>query len=356
MRGSLKPPNPLSYSQLTHQQRTRFEILKKLGTQIVEISKELGVHFSTLYRENRRNLEKPGAPGEYDSFQAEQLAQSRKAIPRRPTKCTPENKILVSSQLEKDFSPDVIAGRAKYTGKGPALSTSTIYKLIEKDRDQGGKMYQKLPRRGRRYRKNRTGAPGKGRGKLKVLEGQELEHRPPGINERSEPGHVEIDLMFSGETVWLTCVDRYTRKLSLVALPCKESEPIAEEVYLWLESGKIRSITTDRGLEWSDLNPWVMDLLKNKLNLYFCPPYSSWEKGSIENMNRLLRRYFAKGKNLPWDERNKELAQRIEDMMNRRPRKILGYRTPQEVDKEWNLTRRRAAWKKTMAGEAKEAA
>ena len=83
-----------------------------------------------------------------------------------------------------------------------------------------------------------------------------------------------------------------------------------------------------------------MDLLKNKLNLYFCPPYSSWEKGSIENMNRLLRRYFAKGKNLPWDERNKELAQRIEDMMNRRPRKILGYRTPQEVDKEWNLTRR----------------
>jgi transposase, IS30 family len=353
LRGSLNPPNPLSYSQLTQQQRTRFEILKKLGTRIVEISHDLGVHFSTLYRENRRNREKTG---DYDSFQAEQLAQSRKAIPRRPTKCTPENKILVRRQLEEDFSPDVMAGRAKYTGKGPALSTSTIYKLIEKDRDQGGKMYQKLARRGRRYRKNRTGAPGKGRGKLKVLAGQELKHRPQGINERNEPGHLEIDLMFSGETVWLTGVDRYTRKLSLVALPSKESEPIADEVYLWLESGKIRSITTDRGLEWSDLNPWVMDLLKKKLNLYFCQPYSSWEKGSIENMNRLLRRYFPKGKTLPWDEGNKELAARIEDKMNRRPRKILGYRTPQEVDQEWNLTRRRAAWKKTMAGGAKEAA
>ena len=158
-----------------------------------------------------------------------------------------------------------------------------------------------------------------------------------------------IDPMFSGETVWLTCVDRYTRKLRLRALPGKESEPIAEEVYLWLETGKIRSITTDRGLEWSDLNPWVVDLLKNKLHLYICQPCSSWEKGAIENMNRLLRRYFPKGKNLPWNEANKQEAQRIEDLMNRKPRRILGYRTPEEVEKEWNLTRRRSAWKETMA-------
>ena len=89
-------------------------------------------------------------------------------------------------------------------------------------------MYQKLARKGRRYRRNRTGPPGKG--KLKVREGQELADRPQGINERREPGHVEIDLMFSGNTVWLTCVDRYTRKLMLRALPGKESGPIAEEV------------------------------------------------------------------------------------------------------------------------------
>jgi len=96
--------------------------------------------------------------------------------------------------------------------------------------------------------------------------------------------------------------------------------------------------------------------LKSKLNLYFCRPYHSWEKGSIENLNRLLRRYFPKGKNLPWSENNREEAQRIEEMMNRRPRRILGYRTPEEVEKEWNLTRRRAAWRETMAGEAVKAA
>ena len=351
MRGIPKPPNLLSYSQLTHQQRTRFEILKQLGTRVVEIAQELGVHFSTLYREGSRNR---GKTGEYDSFEAQEMAQTRRAIPRHPSKCTAENERLVMKELEADFSPDVMSGRARLTGKGPALSSSTIYKIIEKNRDRGGKMYQKLPRKGRRYRKNRTGPPGKG--KLKVREGQELADRPKGINERSEPGHVEIDLMFSGATVWLTCVDRYTRKLMLRALPGKESGPIAEEVYLWLGSGKIRSITTDRGLEWSDLNPWVVDLLKNKLNLYLCQPYSSWEKGGIENMNRLLRRYFPKGKNLPWSEENKQEAQRIEELMNRRPRKILGYRTPEEVENEWNLTRRRKAWKATMAIVADQAA
>ena len=345
MRGNQKPPNPLSYSQLTHQQRTRFEILKQQGTSISDVALELGVHISTVYREQARNRNQTGA---YDSFEAQEMAQSRRMIPRRPTKCTPENEKSVNKQLEEGSSPDVIAGRAKYTGQEQALSPSTIYKIIEINRTEGGKMYRKLARRGRRYRKNRTGR--RAQGKLKVRPGQELEDRPQGINDRKEPGHIEIDLMFSGETVWLTCVDRYSRKLTLRALPSKESGPIAEEIYALLEPGKIRSITTDRGLEWSDLNPWIVDLLKNKLHLFFCRAYSSWEKGSIENMNRLLRRYFPKGKNLPWQESNKQEAQRIEELMNRRPRKMLGYRTPEEVEKEWTLTKRSAAWKETMAG------
>ena len=102
-----------------------------------------------------------------------------------------------------------------------------------------------------------------------MRKGQELADRPQGINERREPGHVEIDLTFSGETIWLTCVDRYTRHLGLRALPGKESGPIAEEVYAWMGRGKIRSITTDRGLEWSELNPGLVDLFKNRLSLYF---------------------------------------------------------------------------------------
>ena len=344
MRGILKPTNLLNYSQLTHQQRTQFQIHKQLGLAIVEIAEILGVHFSTLYREIQRNRQRGG---EYDSFTAQEKALARRRIPRRVSQCTAENEKWVDQQIDKDLSPDVIAGRAKVTGASRRLSAGTIYKIIEKNRRNGGQMYRKLPRQGRKYRKNRTGQPGKG--KLKVREGQELVDRPQGINERREAGHVEIDLMFSGETIWLTCVDRYTRFLRMKALPSKASGPIAEEVYAWLGSGKIRSITTDRGLEWSDLNPWLVDLLKKRLSLFFCQPYSSWEKGAIENMNRLLRRYLPKGKNIPWSTGNEVKAQQIEDVMNRKPRKILGYRTPDEVEKEWDPTRRRRSWKETMA-------
>ena len=351
MRGNLSTQNPLIYFQLTQHQRTQFEIHKALGTSTVEIAKILDVHFSTLYREARRNRDDKKA---YNSCTAQDLAQTRKAIPRSPTKCTPENEILIGAQLKMDFSPDVISGRAKLTGQGPQLCTNTIYKIVELNRNNGGDLYKMMPRQGRNHRKNRTGTPNKC--KLKVRSGQELEDRPAGINERREPGHLEIDLMFSGGTVWLTGVDRFTRNVTIRALSSKESEPIAEEIYLIFEKGGIRSMTTDRGLEWAQINPYVVDLLKQKLNVYFCNPYSSWEKGSVENVNRLLRRYFPKGKNLEWSENSAQEAIRVEDLMNHRPRKILNYRTPAEVEKEWKIKRRKAAWKQTMGESPSKAA
>lgn len=339
------------YSQLTQYQRTQFEIHKALGTRVVDIAVILNVHYSSLYREARRNRNEKGA---YDSCFAHDLAQSRKAIPRRPTKCTQKNEVLIAVQLKMDFSPDAIAGRAGLTGQGPQVCTNTIYKLVELNRNNGGDLYKLMPRKGRNYRKNRTGSPNKC--KLKVRPGQELEDRPAGIDERREPGHLEIDLMFSGGTIWLTGVDRFTRNVSIRALSSKESEPIAEEVYLLFQRGGIRSITTDRGLEWAQLNSYVVDLVMRKLSLYFCNPYSSWEKGSVENVNRLLRRYFPKGKNLEWSEKSEQEARRVENLMNHRPRKILNYKTPAEVEKEWPIERRRAAWKETMAGLPSKAA
>lgn len=339
-----------TYFQLTLQQRTQFQILKANGTRIVDIAERLGVHHSSLYREKARNA----GSGIYDSCAAHDLAKSRKAIPRSPTKCTPENKNLVEEALGEDLSPDVIAGRAKLTGVGPRICCTTIYHIIEQDRDAGGKLFRLLPHKGRKYRKNRTGVQRKG--KLQTLPEQEIGTRPVGINERREPGHLEMDLVFSGETIWLTFVDRYTRKIEIRALPSKESEPIALEIVILLNEASIRSLTTDRGLEWAAINRFVLGICKSKVAVYFCNAYCSWEKGAIENANRLLRRYFPKGKNLPWSDEQRIEAKRVADLMNRKPRKILGYRTPDEVEKEWSLTRRRTAWKETMAsGPAKVA-
>jgi IS30 family transposase len=100
--------------------------------------------------------------------------------------------------LEADQSPDVIAGQSKLTGEGTGLRASTIYKLTEKNRNRGGKMYRKMPRQGRKYRRNRTGVPGKE--KLKVRQGQELQERPEGINDRSEPRLIMIDLILGVAT------------------------------------------------------------------------------------------------------------------------------------------------------------
>ena len=310
---------------------------------MVDIALLLGVDQSTLYREKARNT----VAGNYDSCKADDLAKARKALPRSPTRCTPENRRLVEAQLREHLSPDVIAGRAKLMGKGAQISANTIYKIIEQDRDDGGTLFRMLPHKGKSYRKNRTGVQRKG--KLQTLPAQEIAARPVGINERREPGHLEMDLVFSGETIWLTFIDRYTRKIDIRALASKESEPIAVELLLLLSEGRIRSFTTDRGLEWAQLNSMVLALCEREVALYFCNAYCSWEKGAIEQANGLLRRYFPKGKNLPWSELQWFEAQRVADLMNRKPRKILGYRTPNEVEKEWNLTRRRDAWKETMA-------
>ncbi len=116
--------------------------------------------------------------GTCDSFAAQHQALARRRIPRRASQWTAENEPWVDQQLDKDFSPDVIAGRAKVTGAGRRLSSGTIYKIIEKNRRNGGQMVRKLPRQGRKFRKNRTGPPDKG--KLKVRKGQGLVDRSQG--------------------------------------------------------------------------------------------------------------------------------------------------------------------------------
>ena len=78
-------------------------------------------------------------------------------------------------------------------------------------------------------------------------------------------GMWKSDITFNGEMIWLPCVDRYTRFLRMKVMPEQSQRPIAQEVYAWLGSGKIRSIATDRSLKWSVLNPWLVDLLKSGL-------------------------------------------------------------------------------------------
>jgi IS30 family transposase len=342
----------MTYSQLTQSERIELQIFKAGGGRLIDFAKKIGRHVSSLYRELKRNC----LPGDsYKAEAAEGLAEARSHIPRSPTKCTPTNTAWVEHMLaDKEnglCSPDVLSGRAKIVDLGNRLGTTVIYKIIEKDRQAGGSIYKLLPRGGKHYRKNRTGP--RGGGKLVVRKGQEYEARPPGIAARTEAGHVEIDLMHSGETVWLTCQDRHTKKAWVRALESKESEAVAVEICLIFESENLRSATFDRGLEWAQVNGMLLDNIGANVNNYFCNAYSSWEKGGVENLNRQLRAYFPKRQNIPWDPINRDEALRVQNLMNKTPRRSLGYKTPNEVDLEWSASRRKGAWAVTMAGAPK---
>jgi transposase, IS30 family len=341
----------MTYSQLSQSERIELQIFKAGGGRLIDFAKKIGRHVSTLYRELTRN--RPDEDS-YKAEVAEGLAEARSHIPRSPTKCTPANTAWVEHMLaDKEnglCSPDVLAGRAKIVDLGNRLGTTVIYKIIEKNRNAGGFIYKLLPRGGQRYRKNRTQARG---GKLVVRQGQEYEARPPAIAARTEPGHVEIDLMHSGETVWLTCQDRHTKKAWVRALEGKESEAVAVEICLIFEAENLRSATFDRGLEWAQVNRMLLDNLGANVNHYFCNAYSSWEKGGVENLNRQLRAYFPKRQNIPWNPINRDEALRVQNLMNKTPRRSLGYKTPNEVELEWSAFRRKAAWAVTMGAAPK---
>ena len=102
-------------------------------------------------------------------------------------------------------------------------------------------------------------------------------------------------------------------------------------------------------MEWSGLNPWIVNLFKNRLNFYLCHPDGSYEKRSFANMNRLLRRYLSSENKIPWSNGNKVMNLQIEDIMKCKLGKILDHRTPDDIEMNWGPRRRRRIGKETMA-------
>lgn len=346
-------------NHLSQDERSKFSKLKHEGHAMNDIARILGRHRSSLYREIKQ---RPGQGGSYCPALGHEDARAKRAAPRKKSKDTPEARAYLEAKLREERSPDAIGGRLKYehreAQKGTPgvmappvdLGTTTIYKILERDKAEGGELYKLAPRRGRPYRKKRTTDGRSGPGKLPVKPEEELKQRPAMIETRFEPGHFELDLMFCGETVLLTGIDRVTRLPIIRALPSKESAAVAQVVLLLCLVYRIRSITFDRGLEWSGL-PEVIRQLRLagiKVNAYYCAPYHSWEKGAVECFNRQLRRWYPKGTNFPWTEQRVPEVAELERKLAHIPRKSLGYQTPAEVDAQWSDRRLREQWKRTM--------
>lgn len=311
----------MKYRHLTSEDRTVIKALLQENISCAKIAENIGVHRSTIYREIRRNSGKRG----YRSRQANNIAIARKCKPR--TKKLDGLVIAyIINALQLKFSPEQISGIThKYTGV--CISHELIYQLIYKDKKSGGTLYSSLRINNKRKYKRRCKATDN-RGRIRNA--VSIEKRPKVINDRKRYGDWEADLVCgAGRSGYLvTLVERKSGFGKIGYVKNKTSNLVYAEIVRLLSPYKVHSITYDNGKEFAcheDVNKAL------GCKSYFCHAYSSWERGSNENFNGLLRQYYPKSMRL--DKVTIFELQAVENEVNSRPRKRLRFSSPSEVYK-----------------------
>lgn len=313
------------YHQLTEGERNQIYALHKEGLSPAEIGSRIGRNTSTIYREFQRNT---GGRG-YRPIQAHRSASERRssASSLGGTISEAAKQYMLEKLTEDQWSPEQISGRI-YKDIGEQVSHEWIYQYIYTDRKSGGDLYKNL-RHGHRQRKKRCnpGASRAGRGHIKNR--RDIDERPKSVENRKIFGHWEIDTIIgkshSGAAV--TIVERKTRFTILIPLSNRKSDLVATETIKALKpiKDKVRSITADNGKEFATHEQVAESL---GLDYYFAKPYHSWERGTNENANGLIRQYIPKDASIT--EVTIEDAQEVMNKLNNRPRKTLNYDTPAE--------------------------
>lgn len=237
----------------------------------------------------------------------------------------------VSARLRSGESPDQIVGTLKREGKW-TVSTVTLYRYIDQGFIPGvtNKTLLVKSKRKRPYSKLRKAA--------RPLSGQSVERRPDYINARSTPGHWEMDTVIGnakgkGQAI-LVLTERLTRYELILKLKDKTTASVVRALSKAVHQfprGTFQTITVDNGSEFSDCRG-----MERYAPVYYCHPYSSWERGSNENANRIIRRFFPKGQSL--QRRTQRDCDAVASYMNNMSRKILGYATAAELFTAWQAT------------------
>ncbi len=284
-----------------------------------EIGVAIGFSQGTISKELSRNRGQRG----YRSKQAQEHAEERhRRKPSRPKVIAGTIKDQVDARLLLKHSPDQISKKLAKE-EGLLVSHETIYCYIAADKKDGGELWRQLRINGkRRYRKRiKVGRGGK------IPNRTDIDQRPSVVSKRSRYGDWEADLIQGAPDsgFLLSIYERKSRLGKLYKLPNKGSHETACAMVGLLQGFRVHTMTYDNGLEFS-LHGLVNDLLGSQS--YFCKPYSSWEKGGVENFNGLVRQYFPKGSD--FSPITKRRLQEVEDELNNRPRNVLGYASPND--------------------------
>lgn len=309
------------YVHLSADERLQVYQFFRDGLSQAEIGRRLGRHRATISRELRRNAVSAGYLPD--------LAQRRYRARRQ--RCRPRARMAdrhlrrtIILLLQQGWSPEQISGRLRMHQDGTRINHETIYRFVyESPLGRQEKLYQYL-RRGKKKRSRRQGrrvhtGP--------IANRRFIDARPLAANERTEIGHWETDsLLFSREQALNVLVERVSRFTVLTRLAGKSARDTGQVLVERLRPLPRRSLTSDNGSENADHCHVSRQLA---IPFFFCHPYHSWEKGTVENTNGLVRRY------LPRDtELNRVAPEELDAIageLNHRPRKCLAFLTPAEV-------------------------
>lgn len=314
----------MKYCHLTIEERRIMIQLCWQGKGCAEIAKILGRSRSTIWREFRRNVHRNGCRRYYTYTKAHQKALARRGRSRRNRHFTPEEWGHIESRLGLLWSPEQIAATLKLDGV-MSISHETIYQHIWADKAAGGHLYRHLRQVGKLKRKRYGQKDSRGRlaGKRMITE------RPPAIERRNRMGHWEIDTVLgtgSKDSI-VTLVERKSGYVEIAKVEARTVDCVNREIIAMVnrQHRRVKTITSDNGTEF---HGYKTIEAATKATFYFAHPYHSWERGTNENTNGLIRQYLPKGKSM------KGLTQAVCDMiarqLNDRPRKRLEYQTPRE--------------------------
>lgn len=303
---------------LSKVERLEIAILLEKSYSMRAIAKVLGRSPNTISYEVRAN----SVRGTYDPHKADTKAAVRKKGRRfQYSKIEKESRLkeLIVAKLELHWNPREIAGWIKLNHEEWTVSTSTIYTWLRTSR---GDRYCDFLYSQRHYPKKHK----KKTKQVLIPNRVGIEARPMEVTDRLVYGHYESDTIVScrgGTGAILVLQERVSRIVYLWKLSSMKPRPCAQHLKIASVSLNIKSITFDNGIE----NTQHQSI---GVSTYFCDPYSSWQKGAVENVNKMIRRYIPKGTNM------KTVSQAdldlIADRINKKPRAILGFRSSYEVE------------------------
>ena len=311
----------MKYKQLTLEQRYQLSALLKSQMSQRCIATALGVHESTISRELKRNRGKRG----YRPKQANDFALTRRYHSAKAVKWTPSLQSQVVSKLKQQWSPEQIANVLLCQGDH-CISHERIYQFIWADKQEGGQLYRRLRCSHRKHRR-RYGSHDH-RGKIAHRVG--IEKRPKIVDKRVRIGDWEIDTLIGKrhQGAIVSIVERKSLFTLLAKVSAKQAKKVSRQTIKLLTpyQSLVHTVTGDNGQEFSDHQTIAKAL---SAQFYFADPYCSWQRGTNENTNGLVRQYLPKQTN--FKKISKQKVQRVMDKLNNRPRKSLNYQTPNQV-------------------------